>query len=230
MGGDLDDAGAEAGGLAEGHGFLKGADAGGAGIEDEGFGAERGEGDALPGGERMTGGKDGDEGLGEEGFHVEMVLRVGIAEETDVEGAIVEAFEDAGGEGLLQLEVDLREALANGAEEGWETGEHGGADEADVERAELAGGDLAHFGHVARDGLEDVARAIEVDGTGGGEADGARGAKEERIAEDLFKLADLLGERRLRKMQAQGGAAEVELFGDGNEVAEVTKLDAEIHT
>jgi hypothetical protein len=39
------------------------------------------------------------------------------------------------------------------------------------------------------------------------------------MAENLFELADLLRERRLGEMEAKGGAAEVELFGDGDEVA-----------
>jgi hypothetical protein len=50
------------------------------------------------------------------------------------------------------------------------------------------------------------------------------------MAEDLFELADLLRERRLGQMETVGGAAEVELFGDRNEVTEMAQFDISIHT
>jgi hypothetical protein len=42
------------------------------------------------------------------------------------------------------------------------------------------------------------------------------------VAEDVLKLADLLGERRLGEMKTVGGAAEVELFGDCDKIAKMT--------
>lgn len=64
---------------------------------------------------------------------------------------------------------------------------------------------------------------------GGGEADGARGAMEERCAEKIFETADLLRERGLREMETGGGATEVQIFGDGYEVSEVTEFKILIH-
>jgi len=49
------------------------------------------------------------------------------------------------------------------------------------------------------------------------------------MADNLLKLADLLRERRLREMKAQSGAAEMELLGDSDEVAQVAELDFLIH-
>jgi hypothetical protein len=46
------------------------------------------------------------------------------------------------------------------------------------------------------------------------------GAQEQRRAERLLELADLVAERRLGDVQARGGAAEVKFLRDGQEVAE----------
>ncbi len=71
--------------------------------------------------------------------------------------------------------------------------------------------------------------AVEKDLAGAGELDGVRGADKESVAEDLFELADLLGEWRLGEMKTVGGAAEVELFGYCDKVAEVAKFNIAIH-
>jgi hypothetical protein len=49
-------------------------------------------------------------------------------------------------------------------------------------------------------------------------------AFEELEAEVALELPDLLGERRLGNVQALGGASEVELFGDGHEVAQIAQV------
>jgi hypothetical protein len=115
------------------------------------------------------------------------------------------------------------------AEHGGERGEHGGADEPDAQEAGLAAADAAGFGEVLLDVLEGAAGALEEDLSGAGEADGAGGASEEGVAEELLELADLLGEGWLGEVEALGGATEVELFGDGYEVTEVAEFDVTIH-
>jgi hypothetical protein len=47
---------------------------------------------------------------------------------------------------------------------------------------------------------------------------------EERDAELIFELSDLAGERRLRDVQAMGGAGEVPLFRDGDEGPKMPKV------
>jgi hypothetical protein len=110
------------------------------------------------------------------------------------------------------------------AEHGGQRGEHGGADEADAEEAEVSVADAAGFGEVFLNVAQGAAGAIEEDFAGGGEFDRARGSEEERVAEDLFELADLLREWGLREVKAIRGAAEVEFFGDGDEVAEMAEF------
>ena len=67
-------------------------------------------------------------------------------------------------------------------------------------------------------------RALEQRLAGGRELDAARGPVEERLPELGLEAADLLRERRLRDVQALGGAAEVPLLGHGDEVAQVPEL------
>jgi hypothetical protein len=115
------------------------------------------------------------------------------------------------------------------AEHGGQRGEHGGADEPDAEEADLAAADAAGLVEVLLDVAESAAGALEEDLAGAGEADGAGGASEEGVAEDILELADLLGEGWLGEVEALGGATEVELFGDGYEVAQVAEFDVAIH-
>jgi putative acetyltransferase len=229
VGGLLDDVRAEAVLFEEGEGLFEGAGSGGGGVVDEGLVAKGCGGDGALPGARMVGGEDDNEGLGDEGGDGEAVGGVAVAEDAGVEGAVLEALNDLGGEGFVEVEMDARVRPAIGAEDGGQGAEHGGADEADVERAELAAADGAGFVEVALDVAEGAPGAVEKGSARGGEADGARGAEEERRAEYLFELADLLRERGLGEVEAQGGASEVKLFGDGYEVAEVAKLDVFVH-
>jgi hypothetical protein len=115
-------------------------------------------------------------------------------------------------------------------EHGGEGREHGRADESDAEESDFAAADTAGFVEVFLDFAESTACALEEDFSSAGETDGARGPCEERVAKDVFELADLLREGRLGKVQALGSATEVKLFGDGYEVAEMAEFDVAIHT
>src|SRR5262249_16792143 len=57
-----------------------------------------------------------------------------------------------------------------------------------------------------------------------GQLDPAVGAVEQPHAQHLFQDLDLLAERGLRDAEARGRAAEMQLFGQHTEVAEVTEL------
>ena len=98
------------------------------------------------------------------------------------------------------------------------------AGEADGEAAVLAARGAARVLDRGVDGGEDLARALEQHLAGGRELDAARGAVEQRLSELGLEAADLLRERRLGDVQAFGGAAEVPLLGDGDEVAQVPEL------
>ena len=99
--------------------------------------------------------------------------------------------------------------------------QHAGADEADTQKTDFAPTDAAGFIEILLDVAEGSAGAFEKDFSCTGETDGARGAGEEGVAEDLFEFANLLREGRLGEVQTQGGTAKVQLFGDGDEVAKV---------
>src|SRR5208282_2932050 len=71
---------------------------------------------------------------------------------------------------------------------------------------------------------EGAARLFQHDAARVGKLDAAARALEQLHPEFVFELADLLAERRLRHMQALRGAAEVQLFSDGDEVAEVSQF------
>jgi hypothetical protein len=151
----------------------------------------------------------------------ERIGGVAIAEEACVECAFEEALGDLGGVGLVKLEVDPGVCSAVLAEHGGQRGQHAGADEAYAEEAFFAATDTAGLVEVFLNVLQGAAGAVEKSLAGAGEFDGAGGAGEEGVAEDVFELANLLGERRLGDVKAVGGTAEVELLGYGDEVAEV---------
>jgi hypothetical protein len=77
--------------------------------------------------------------------------------------------------------------------------------------------------------FDGAAGAFGEELAGEGQLDAAGGAVEETVAEELFEAFDLLAERGLGDSEAFGGAAEVQRFGDGQEVAEVAELDLLIH-
>jgi hypothetical protein len=64
----------------------------------------------------------------------------------------------------------------------------------------------------------------EQGGSGRGQADGAAVAVEQPYAEVTFERLDLLGQGGTGDQQPLGGAAEVELFGDRDEVPQLTEL------
>ena len=72
--------------------------------------------------------------------------------------------------------------------------------------------------------LEDPPRLLEHRGAGLRQLDAAVGPLQEPDPELGLELADLLAHRGLRDVQALGRAAEVQLLGDGDEVAEVPEL------
>jgi hypothetical protein len=78
---------------------------------------------------------------------------------------------------------------------------------------------------------EERASAVAEEFAGGGEAGGAGGAFEEVAVETGFEKLNVAGERGLGEVKAEGGPAEVELLGDGDEVSKVAELDPiQIHT
>lgn len=224
LGGFLNDARAEAVLLAERDRLLVGTLAGGGGEEDEGLVAQVGGGDDMPGCEGVVSGQNGYEGFAEDSSDVEAVSWVAIAEEAGVECAVEQTLYDDGGVGLVELEVHPGEGAAILAEHGGQRDEHAGADEAYAEEAFFATTYAAGFGEIFMYVAQRAAGTVEEDVTSAGELDCAGGADEEGIAENLFELADLLGQGRLGEMEAVRGMAKVKFLCHGDEVAEMAKL------
>src|SRR5258708_886471 len=130
----------------------------------------------------------------------------------------------------MQVQADERIGFAVAAEDGGKRRQHSGADEADVQRADFAATDAAGFVDVTVDVAQGALGAFEEDPACCGKGDGAGGSFEKGVAEDFFELANLLREGRLSEVKAQSGAAEVEFFGDCNEVAQMAKFDFRIQT
>jgi len=98
------------------------------------------------------------------------------------------------------------------------------ADRAHAHGAQHAGGDLGGFlrrqPHIGQDG----SAGLEQGGAGGRERDAARQAVKERRVQFLFQRLDLLRQRRLRNVQALGGAAETALFGHRHEIPHLLQI------
>jgi hypothetical protein len=73
-------------------------------------------------------------------------------------------------------------------------------------------------------GREDGPRMLEERAARVGQSDAVAGSDEERDAELALELADLLRERWLSDVQPRGRPSEVQLLGDGDEVAEMAEF------
>ncbi len=87
----------------------------------------------------------------------------------------------------------------------------------------LAGAELRDDALEPLDALHDAARLVEQDGARGRQLDPSRGADEQLDAQRGLERLDPLAQRRLRDVQALRGAREMQLLGDGDEVAEVSE-------
>ena len=200
-------------------------------VVDEWIVTQTSRGNALLAGAGMVGREHGDERFSVDSRCVEIGIKTaGIAKQSGIEGAILQTVDDFGGEGFVQVQAHFWKSRSVTPEDGRQRGQHGRADEADVQRADLAAAYALRLFDVALDVAQGAPGAFEKCGTGSRQGDGTRGAVEERVAEHLFQLANLLRERRLGKMQAQSRAAEVQFFSNRDKVTKVTKLNVRIHT
>ena len=83
---------------------------------------------------------------------------------------------------------------------------------------------LVDVGLEGGDVVDDLPPAVQEELAGRREVNPAGGPVEQLDAELIFQLADLLGERWLGHMQALGGAAEVPLLGDCDEVVQLADV------
>jgi hypothetical protein len=114
---------------------------------------------------------------------------------------------------LLQAELDVREARAEFVQDGRQHLIARRADEADRQPSDLARGRAAEKLLEVVGVSEQRATLLEQQPAGVGELDSAAVAPEE------------LDAQLLRDVQALGRPSEVQLLGDGDEVAQVTEVD-----
>jgi hypothetical protein len=75
---------------------------------------------------------------------------------------------------------------------------------------------------------QDVLRLLRKGSSGVGQGDMMAAAIQELDTDQLFQLANLLAQRRLRGAKARCGAREVEFFRDGHEVPEMPQFQGSL--
>lgn len=96
--------------------------------------------------------------------------------------------------------------------------------EAHPQAAEFAAGNLSRFIDRLTGRGKNVSRPAQESRSGFGEAYPTLAALEQAGADLFFERTDLDRQRRLADVQPFGCPSEIELFGDGDEVAEVAQL------
>lgn len=95
---------------------------------------------------------------------------------------------------------------------------------ADTQQPRAPGGNARRLLPGTGDVLENLPRVREVGPAGLGQVDAMVVADEEVEPKLALELADLPAQRRLGDVEPLGSAAEVQLVGNGNEVAEMPEL------
>ena len=130
---------------------------------------------------------------------------------------------------LQQLQGDSRMLLPKAADQRRQNAVVDGADKADSEPANGTLGGASDMDDCRFGLVEQAAGFVEQHATGLGELDAALGADQERRADLALEGADLHAERRLRDVEPPRGAAEMQLLGDGHEVAKAAQV-RRVHT
>jgi hypothetical protein len=119
-------------------------------------------------------------------------------------------------------------ALAHGVEQRLEA-VPGAGGESDAQLAGLAAARRLSGGERLVDRSQRDAGGLQQGLAGVRELDAPRGALQQRHAELLLKPRDRGAQRLLGDVHAAGGAREVQLLGDGDEVAQVPQLPIHRH-
>ncbi len=146
------------------------------------------------------------------------------AHQPDVDHAGAERAQLLDGGALAQLDLDLGAAAAEALDDPGHDRQQRRADEVDPQQARLAGVDPPRGGHGDVELGQHRPGVAQERLAGRGQLDAAAGAGQQADAELLLQAGDLLAERGLGDVQAGGGAAEVKLLGDGDEVAQLAKF------
>ena len=132
---------------------------------------------------------------------------------------------DVGGR-FLQHDLHLREGGAVAAQERRQHAVVGRRHEGQRQASALScGGSARQFRQFVRL-RQQAPRFRQQGGAGGRERHAAAAAHEQRRGQQRFQSLDRLRQRRLGHVQASGGPAEMELFGDGDKIAQLAQFQA----
>ena len=172
----------------------------------------------------LAAGTRGDQRLVAQRGDVQPLGGSGEADDDGVELLVADGLDELMRGARLERHLDVRrlggERLEGARDAGGEHVRH-------VADAELRAGRGVGFtrGALCDLGLvQDPAGLDEEGGAGHGEGDAAVGAVEQADAQLRLELADLLADGGLRHVEALGGAAEVQLLRDRDEVPQVSQL------
>ncbi len=148
-----------------------------------------------------------------------------VAHQADVEFAAAQALELQLRMHLAQVQRDVGVAApVVGDDVAQHLGQRQRRRETDAQQADLAARHALQFLRQRLRRGEHRPRALEQGVASIGQRHRAARAREQLHAQLLFQRADLLAERWLRHVQAQRGPREVQLFRDGDEIAQVAQL------
>ena len=131
---------------------------------------------------------------------------------------------------FVQPRVDAREALAEGLQPLGHAERDRRRHEPHVQRARLAAPDPRRLVDALLRRGQQPPRPLQERRARRRQRDRPRRARQQRRADDRLQPPDLLRERRLGHVQPPRRAAEVQLLGDRDEVAQVAQLQSGIHT
>ena len=171
----------------------------------------------------MRRGQHRDHGFFEEDAAGEGRAGPGFTQEAEIDFiAASSVFNGAGGK-LAQKELHARIETAIFTDRGGKRGEQNRRRRADSQLSGLAASGTASGIHGVLELVQDAAGFFQQRGAGRGQR-GLAAALEEAAAQPGFEFLDLLRQWRLGDSNAFGGTAEVQFFGDGQEVAELTHV------
>src|SRR5262249_29215288 len=183
-----------------------------------------GEADAGATRERVPGGQHRQQALTLDRLDDQPALLERHAQEADMDAALAQRLGLDAGEEEVEVVLHGGDGRVPHPERARQDVEVGGRREADVELADLAPSGALRGAHGALRLREYLAHLVGERLPGGRDLDAPLRALEERDAEFLLELSDLLAERGLRDAKARCGAPEVQLLCYGEEGAEVAEL------
>ncbi len=179
---------------------------------------------ALQRAQRMARGQGKDEVLGQDGFGGELRLGDRRAQQPDLDVALQERRVLLGQGQLAKAELHARERRGEVAQDQRKQRVRGGGEIAHGQAPDFAAPGAPRELGGGAGAREDGVGFLQERGAGVGERHAALRALEQPHPELALEVHDRLRERRLRHGEAPRGAAEMQLVGEGDEVAKGAKL------